>query len=321
MNNELISVIVPVYNVEKYLERCIRSILKQTYKNNEIILVDDGSKDKSGIICDKYMKIYKNIKVFHKENGGVSSARNIGLKNSSGKYILFVDSDDYLEENMIENMIENLKTQKAQVVQCEYNEVDEDGKIIKSIHNSKLKAVENSYDIVQEFLERNITISLWNKIFSKSVLENIYFDEEIHHYEDKLFILRVLLQCNKISYLNEPEYNYVKRENSVSYDLFKVSYLEILDVDEKIEAEIMKKYPNIIIKVKKNQIEDKLELVKMMVKSRKYLQYKNDYESIKKDIILNNKEIIKELKNKRKLEYILFKWFNKIYIILYSIKR
>ena len=104
MNEELISIIVPVYNVEEYLKECIDSIINQTYKRIEIILVDDGSTDKSGKICDDYAKIDKRIKVVHKENGGLSDARNVGISVSSGKYIAFVDSDDWVEKTMYKNV-------------------------------------------------------------------------------------------------------------------------------------------------------------------------------------------------------------------------
>ena len=103
-----ISVIIPVYNVEQYLEKCLDSILNQTYKNIEIILVNDGSIDKSGLICDEYSRKYNNIKVFHKENGGVSSARNLGIDNATGQYLAFIDPDDYIDVNMYEILVEKI---------------------------------------------------------------------------------------------------------------------------------------------------------------------------------------------------------------------
>ena len=113
--NNLISIIVPIYNVEKYLKKCIDSIINQTYKNLEIILVDDGSPDNCGKICDEYAKKDNRIKVIHKENGGVSSARNVGVENATGEYIGFVDSDDYIEKDMYEVLINNLKKENADI--------------------------------------------------------------------------------------------------------------------------------------------------------------------------------------------------------------
>ena len=116
--NELISVIVPIYNVEKYLERCLDSIIKQTYKNLDIILVDDGSIDNSTKICDEYVKKDSRIKVIHKENGGLSDARNVGIDNSDGKYICFIDSDDYIELDMIENLYDGIVKNNANICCC-----------------------------------------------------------------------------------------------------------------------------------------------------------------------------------------------------------
>ena len=104
--NDMVSIIVPIYNSEKYLHACLDSIVSQTYKNIEIILVNDGSIDKSGVICDEYSRKYNNIKVFHKENGGVSSARNLGIDNATGQYLAFVDPDDYIDANMYEILVE-----------------------------------------------------------------------------------------------------------------------------------------------------------------------------------------------------------------------
>ena len=112
MDDNLISIIIPVYNVEKYLKKCINSVINQSHKNLEIILIDDGSTDKSGIILDEYAKIDERIKVYHKKNGGLSSARNYGIKRSNGNYICFIDSDDFISKYMIENLLNNLlKTQ------------------------------------------------------------------------------------------------------------------------------------------------------------------------------------------------------------------
>ena len=118
MNNELISIIVPVYKVEKYLEKCVKSILKQTYTNLEIILVDDGSPDNSGKMCDELAKVDDRIKVYHKKNGGLSDARNYGVERANGEYIGFVDSDDYIHECMYEKLYEAIKKSGTLIVEC-----------------------------------------------------------------------------------------------------------------------------------------------------------------------------------------------------------
>ena len=125
---ELISVVVPVYNVEKYIDKCINSIINQTYKNLEIILVDDGSPDNCGKICDEYAKKDNRIKVTHKENGGVSSARNIGIKNATGDWLTFVDADDWIENNFVEQLLKIGNQENAEIVLCGYNRVNRNNK-------------------------------------------------------------------------------------------------------------------------------------------------------------------------------------------------
>ncbi|MBR6909457.1 MAG: glycosyltransferase family 2 protein, partial [Lachnospiraceae bacterium] len=127
----MINVIIPVYNIQKeYLKRCIDSVLAQTYKDIEIILVDDGSSDGSGDVCDEYASLNANVKAFHKENGGSSSARNIGIKEASGEYIGFVDSDDYIEPDMYEVLYEAIVRNNAKCAQVGRNEIDEEGNIL-----------------------------------------------------------------------------------------------------------------------------------------------------------------------------------------------
>ena len=128
---ELVSIIVPIYNTEEYIDKCVESIINQTYKEIEIILIDDGSTDNSPILCDKWEEKDKRIHVIHLKNGGVSRARNIGLKNANGKYISFIDSDDYVESNFIEVMIEEFMKEKADIVISKFCKVYEDCTIMK----------------------------------------------------------------------------------------------------------------------------------------------------------------------------------------------
>ena len=130
MNNETVSVIIPVYNVEKYIRKCIESVCGQTYRNLEIILIDDGSPDKSGEICDEYAAADSRIKVIHLENGGVSRARNIGLDMATGKYIGFVDSDDYIRPGMYETLVDNMEKENVDTVICGFISVTEEGDVL-----------------------------------------------------------------------------------------------------------------------------------------------------------------------------------------------
>lgn len=316
MKNIDLSIIIPVYNVQNYLQKCINSIINQktTYKY-EIILIDDGSEDESGTICDEFSQKYCFVKTIHKTNGGVSSARNLGLKNSHGKYIMFIDSDDALIGNVIDNMLSILEKNNTQLLQFNYNEIIEKTGAITQRGNcdEKLINIIGEERILKEFFKKNITISLWNKIFSREIIKDISFNENIHHYEDKLFIFLAILNCKKYTQVNILGYNYLKREKSASYDLFKYSYLEILDVDKIIVKEIEEKFKNIVLYAKANELEGNLELVKMMIKSRAFKQYTIEYKEILKKIKKYNFKIIFYLRIKKKIEYIFIKYFLKIY--------
>ena len=320
MTDVELSIIIPVYNLQDYLQNCINSIINQNnLKNYEIILIDDGSKDKSGIICDEYSKRYHFIKTIHKDNEGVSSARNVGLNHSKGKYILFVDGDDTLSNNMIEKLLGILRNSNIQLIQFNYNEVVEDIGNVTPIgsNDGKILKIENTENILKEFLKKKITISLWNKIFAREIIENLIFDEKIHHYEDKLFIFESVLKCESFAQINVLGYNYLKRKNSASYDLFKYSYLEILDVDNQITKMIEEsKYYKLLLDAKANNLESKLELIKMMIKSKAYNSYSSEYKNVIEEVKSFKFNIIIKLRRKKKIEFILVKYFLKLYEFL-----
>ena len=315
-----LSIIIPVYDVQNYLQNCINSIVNQNdLENLEVILVDDGSSDKSGIICDEYSKKYNFIKTIHKPNGGVSTARNVGLEHSKGKYIFFVDGDDTLSDNILKKILEILKNNNVQLLQFNYNEVIENTATIiqRGSNDGKISKIENKEDILTEFFKKRITISLWNKIFSREIINDLKFDEKIHHYEDKLFIFETILNCDRFVQVNILGYNYLKRKNSASYDLFKYSYLEILDVDNQIKKMVEEKnLDNILLYTRANNLESKLELIKMMIKSKAFKQYDSEYKKVINEIKSFKFDIIFQLKRKKKIEYILIKYFLKLYEFL-----
>ena len=239
----LISVIIPVYKVEKYLKRCIDSVINQTYKNLEIILVDDGSPDNCPKICDDYSKKDKRIKVIHKKNGGVSSARNEGLKITKGNYIVFVDSDDWIESNFIKEMLTNLINSKVDYIVCGYNRVY-DGKkeIINGNFNKKLISASN-------YLNKLLNVQngygfVHMKMINKKVLKNIRFNEKLVVGEDALFNVEICKNIDKILIYNKPLYNYFFNSNSVvrKYDVnYCNNYLKSMNA---MKDYITKNYTN-----------------------------------------------------------------------------
>lgn len=213
----MISVIVPVYKVEKYLDKCIESIVNQTYRDLEILLVDDGSPDNCPAICDKWAKADNRIKVIHKENGGVSSARNIGLDNASGDYIGFVDSDDYSDPKMYELLMNNLLSESSDIAVCSSFTVAENGEI-------KADAFSENKVCFQEeavkFISYQMNNSLWNKLFRKEVLVGCRFDEGHTFGEDHLFLLKAMKNAERVSFISNPLYYYVQRSNSTTGSKF-----------------------------------------------------------------------------------------------------
>lgn len=234
MNNELISIIIPVYNVEKYLCECLDSVINQTYKNLEIILVDDGSTDNSGSICDKYHKKDNRIKVIHKMNGGVSSARNYGLNVATGKYINFIDPDDWVENNFIECLYSYAN--KDTIVCCSYNRIENNKIVIHSLGKliicDKLKFVNLLKDNELKGNEGKgidqLGSSMWNKLFPAWVFQNIRFPKGKTS-EDIFIILKLFNKIEKVILSPASNYNYRARENSIVSTITKsnlINYLE-----------------------------------------------------------------------------------------------
>lgn len=210
---ELISIIVPIYKVEKYLRRCIDSIRYQTYSNIEIILVDDGSPDDCGMICDKYAEADSRIKVIHKKNGGLSSARNAGLDCSEGKYIGFVDSDDWIELDMYELLYKKLKENNAEISIIQHSFVIDEN-IVPEKHSGRTY-VYNSQEAVKLLLkDTKIKSHAWDKLYKKEVFEHIRFPEG-RYYEDIFIMHNIFNLAEKIVFTDEIKYYYLQRENSI----------------------------------------------------------------------------------------------------------
>ena len=216
----LISIIVPVYNVESYLTRCVESLLTQTHSNLEIFLVNDGSTDRSGVICDELAIKDWRINVIHQENAGVSTARNAGLDAARGKWIGFVDSDDWVEPDMYEKLLREAIKNKKNIVVCGNVIHGIDGKLQKNEIYTKLKKPITQmealgYIIRQQYLRGSVC----NMMFSRNILETespVRFDTDIHGGEDRLFSVRAFLRANGSSYVPEALYHVCQRKGSAT---------------------------------------------------------------------------------------------------------
>ena len=209
-----LSIILPVYNVEQYIEKCLLSVIPQLSEEDELIIIDDGSTDKSGQICDKYSDHYENVFVCHVKNGGVSNARNIGLQKASGQYVWFIDSDDYIQKEAVDTIKRNLAQESCDLLLFDAEAVDTDGVRIEKIGIEDVAHFEMQKDIISKMLFHNT--ALWNRIYCMEVIKKaeLQFDAGITIAEDLLFNFKYLLECTKINYIAESLYFYVIRENS-----------------------------------------------------------------------------------------------------------
>ena len=210
---DLISIIVPIYNVEKYLNKCIESIVNQTYENIEIILIDDGSNDNSGIICDEYAKKDNRIIVVHKENGGVSSARNKGLKIAKGEWISFVDADDWIEQIFCQTLLNKVTQEQADIALCGYNRITYNR--IEKINANNQEVFLNSNEYLVKSLNQTGFGFCHMKLIKKEVLKSISFNERIEVGEDALFNIQLSTYIKKAVFLKQPLYNYRINNQSV----------------------------------------------------------------------------------------------------------
>lgn len=217
----LVSVIVPIYNVEKYLKRCVDSILSQTFTDYELILVDDGSPDDCGTICDEYKQIDERVRVIHKENGGLSSARNAGLDISIGKYIWFCDSDDYVDKNLLDIMVPLAESGVDMPVFQLSKEDDEKGVYYRSCLECKdysLSGVNRKYFVINELLAGNITWTTCNRFFNKAILEHSrmrFVDNKVIFAEDLYFTLCYCGHIDRAKVIDEYPYYYWQRSDSI----------------------------------------------------------------------------------------------------------
>lgn len=227
-----ISIVIPVYNVERYLNKCISSILDQSFTDFELILVDDGSKDNSGRICDEYKEKDSRIKVIHQENAGLSAARNMGIELSEGKYLTFIDSDDFIHPNMIEALYNNILENKADISICDYHLVYEDKDVIKEFGVNNITLYTN-IEAVKEIVEKSKAsmIVACSKLYRRRLFLNIRYPTHKYH-EDEFVTYKLLYESTKIVATDAKLYYYLQRPNSITGSTYSLKRLEKLEALE-----------------------------------------------------------------------------------------
>ncbi len=240
----MISVIVPVYNVEQYLDQCVQSIVNQTYKNLEIILVDDGSPDNCPAMCDAWAQKDSRIKVIHKENGGLSDARNAGLAIAAGDYIGFVDSDDYIESTMYEELMTHLTDTGSDIAACGVQMVWEDGKTaMLTRHGSTV--LDNAQAMEAIIAESWLKQPVWYKLYKRSTVEGILFEKGKCH-EDVFWSYQPIARAKRICVFDDPLYFYRQRGGSIMGEGFSVKRLDALEAKTQRLEYLKVNYPNLV---------------------------------------------------------------------------
>lgn len=263
-----ISVIIPVYNAENYLKRCLDSVINQTYKNLEIILIDDGSTDNSGEICDEYAKTDNRIKVIHKENGGVSQARNEGLRVATGEYIGFLDSDDFILHNMYENLIKQLELNDADISICGFAKEIEKGKF-EPYFKYDTDCVFDRDEALKNLLQNKYySCSCSDKLLKRSLLDNIFFDENITHYEDLLFLWQVIKKAKTVAFTSNVYYYYTTNVGSATQSKFSLKKMSMIDVCEYILEDSKSVSPEIYNVARTEFVRNNLMCAKAAVNSK-----------------------------------------------------
>lgn len=310
-----VSVIVPIYNVENYLEKCLASIVDQTYENLEVILVNDGSTDNSLEICNKYVE-KNNWKLINKANGGLSSARNAGLNQMTGDYVFFVDSDDWLERTIIENLVYNLENECADIAECGIYWIYEN----KSVQDcEKETQIMDKYETLQAYLlqTKKVHSAVWNKLYKRYIFDNLRFAEGRLH-EDGFFMYQALYKIKKYVLCNFSGY-YYRQNRKGSIMSVTVKPKNILDVTDMMEAR-----NNFFNKNKEYDLQQMSESYFYRTTLTNYITSKL---VIKDDLLTNRLEnILKQnkssiLKNKylriKKIKFILYYYFYPIFKKIY----
>ena len=241
MKEPLVSIIVPIYNVEKHLKKCLDSVLSQTYRNTEIILIDDGSTDNSGHIADEYSRHNDNISVIHTNNGGLSRARNIGIKNASGDWISFIDSDDFVSRDFISKLLNSAIKNSADIATCKFRIINNSSKTSSS-HDWPTKPL-TGHETMEQTLINQWSTDVWHNIFKIKIFKDngIIFPEG-RKYESISTKIQALCHADKVSFINEELYFYIIREGSITHQPFDESVYAsklaaIKDLEESLSEE------------------------------------------------------------------------------------
>ena len=317
---DLISVIIPIYNVDAYLPKTLDSVLAQTYSFLEIILIDDGSTDNSGLICDTYAEKDPRIRVIHKKNGGVSAARNDGLNIAKGEYIGFVDGDDIIERDMYETLILNAHKHNADISICQMDTVNVNGRteLTFDYPSRKIKASEIIKGFFFDPFIKSIMYSQCNKIFSKHVLENVRF-APFRYCEDILFVFEAMMKTSTVYYDKRVGYHYIHREKSAMTSAFSQNRLDYVYAARKVVDICAKNYPECLDGAETWLYQHTLITLRQIISVGKKIEM-SDFVNEANEYLRMNKNMLRHLPLKRRLDYFGVLYCNGYVRFLYKLK-
>lgn len=265
-----VSVIIPVYKVEEYLDECVKSVVLQTYDNIEILLVDDGSPDKCPEMCDRYSLEDSRIKTFHKKNGGLSSARNYGIENATGQYLFFVDSDDYLDHDVIKKLVEDIQEKDADISVAKISTKEDDVIEPFDTQSDYIRSATpciSGNEYLSLILRGAIENAAWNKLYRRNLFDNVRFREGRNN-EDFLMFFELCRIANAVSFIDYYGYYYRQRANSIVHDLNTLLYVDIIKNIEEVKTEIIKYNLPYLNDISIKEAKERISVLKILLKRR-----------------------------------------------------
>ncbi len=294
----LISIIVPVFNVETYVERCIESLISQSYRNIEIIIVDDGSTDNSGKICDKYRERDSRVKVIHKPNGGLADARNTGLDKAKGGYIAFVDSDDWVAADYINEMYKVLVLNDSDIAVCKFQRVSQNR--VMSHKSNEIQKVYIREEAVKQLLYQKISTSVWGKLYKNDLWNGVRFPVQ-RLYEDVEPSYFIFNKCKKVVCINRILYFYYLRNNSIVNQKFSIRKMDYVENCKNLLKAVKVDYPQFESAAISRLMWAEIHVLVHMDVPRKYL---DEYRMLMCDIKQYRGIVIKDRENKLKTRFV-----------------
>ena len=271
--SELISVIVPAYGVEKYIGKCLDSIIAQTYKNLEIIVIDDGSPDRSGRIAEEYAERDKRICVYHKENGGLSDARNFGIKKARGAYITCIDSDDFVDNDYVEYLYHTLKQYSARISFCQHRVIFPSGEI-EDYGQQGSSQVPARKCLERIMYDDVLNTSAWAKLYEKSLFSGVQYPKGML-FEDIGTTYKLIIEAGKTAVGFESKYNYALRKKSIVYSGFEPKKLDLLTMTDQMAADVWKEFPDLENAVIRRQVYARFSTLNQMLDTKGFDAEKN----------------------------------------------